>query len=242
MSHHQTPRKKRVTKPTRKVVVESSVVSELENAYQNMRAEEPEVAPQVLEPEPVPEPEVETEIVEVEEVDEVGGDDEKETKKQRKKIGKDELVERLSQLIEDTAAELQNVKTSTSKMVHPKFVRAQLKELKSIRAATLRLLKTKKPRPRNNVASGFLKPMGVSKDLAKFANWDPNDPKSRVDVTRYICNYIKENNLQNPDKRKEIIPDKRLKALLGHDENDGPLTYPSIQKRIQQHFIKAAAE
>ena len=83
-----------------------------------------------------------------------------------------------------------------------------------------------------------MKPVEISSEMRKFTGWD-NEPKSRVQVTKYICDYIKKNDLQNPADRRQIRPNSQLKKLLrlkGAQEN--PLTYYSLQKHIQHHFHK----
>jgi len=59
---------------------------------------------------------------------------------------------------------------------------------------------------------------------------------SRVDVTKAICNYVKEKNLQNPADRRQFTPDEKLATLLGVKE---VITYYTLQKHIQKHFPKA---
>ena len=73
----------------------------------------------------------------------------------------------------------------------------------------------------------------ISSDLSTFAGWPDGELKSRVDVTRYICNYIKENELQNPENRRFIVPDKKLHTLLGSNDSGEPLRYCDIQSRLK---------
>ena len=57
-----------------------------------------------------------------------------------------------------------------------------------------------------------------------------------------MTNYIKVHNLQNPENKKQIIPDKSLKELLGailpEDEQKG-YTYFNLQKYMKHHFPKS---
>jgi upstream activation factor subunit UAF30 len=119
------------------------------------------------------------------------------------------------------------------------------------------LKKTKKkraPRDENNPRkpSGFASPVIVSDELYKFLEKygvKKNDPIARTDVTKYITGYIKEHDLQNPEHRREIVPDAILKKLFGpaiepKDPNDAnsPLvyTYLKLQRYLSQHFPKKA--
>jgi upstream activation factor subunit UAF30 len=114
------------------------------------------------------------------------------------------------------------------------------KRLRSIHASTARVLKHKAPSARKNNNSGFLKPVNISADIAKFTKLDPKQQHSRVDVTKYLCKYIAENNLQNPEDRRLINADPALCKLLGYDGKDEkPLTYYHMQSLLKNHFTKA---
>jgi upstream activation factor subunit UAF30 len=101
--------------------------------------------------------------------------------------------------------------------------------------------------------SGFASPVIVSDDLYSFLSQfgiKKGDPIARTDVTRHITNYIKEKDLQNPDHRREIVPDATLKKLFGpaiepKDPNDtnSPLvyTYLKLQRYLSPHFPKKAS-
>ena len=53
--------------------------------------------------------------------------------------------------------------------------------------------------------------------------------------------YIKENKLENQTNSKIIIPDEKLKFLLGIEDGQ-ELTYFNIQKYMTKHFIKNTVE
>lgn len=82
--------------------------------------------------------------------------------------------------------------------------------------------------------SGLQKPMVVTEDMSKFANWPPKELHSRVDVTKVLCEYIKTHNLQNPENRRQILLDPTLKKLLKYDKDT--LTYPHMQKHLKVLF------
>ena len=141
---------------------------------------------------------------------------------------------------------VQNAITTLSAEGKPKFndlrfARSVAKSLKALRADVNRVAKVKradKARPAN---SGFMKPVKISKKLAEFTGWDEGQLRSRVDVTKYICSYIKENKLQDTQDRRKILPDPKLTSLLGYDrKKDGKdLTYYYIQTKLKPHFLKA---
>jgi chromatin remodeling complex protein RSC6 len=125
-----------------------------------------------------------------------------------------------------------------------KFLRTLNKKLKTLRNQSGRIIKQKnstKKTVTNNVNSGFLKPVAISNEMAKFTGWDPTELKSRVDVTKFLCSYIKDNDLQNPKDRRQIFADAKLSKLLKYDskKEEKPLTYFMIQKCLKNHFPKS---
>jgi upstream activation factor subunit UAF30 len=135
--------------------------------------------------------------------------------------------------------EIEKHRANTGKTKGVKFLRSMRKNLLNLKTHVLRLVKRPQSSRRNNANSGFLKPVQISKELAKFTGWDQTQLRSRVDVTKFICEYIKEHNLQDPeDKRKiRVDTDPNLKKLLKFDGKDGkPLTYYSLQTYLKNHF------
>ena len=88
----------------------------------------------------------------------------------------------------------------------------------------------------NRKASGFAVPTKISKDLCKFMNQPDGTEMARTEVTKYIIQYIKDNNLPDSKNKKVIKPDKRLKTLLKLQKND-EVTYFNLQKYMNKHFI-----
>ena len=100
----------------------------------------------------------------------------------------------------------------------------------------------KKKKTGNRKPSGFATPSPISKDLCKFMGIEPNTQMARTAVTRYIIQYIRENNLQYAENKRIIIPDKELSKLLGvENDNETVVTYFNIQKFMNKHFIKKEA-
>jgi chromatin remodeling complex protein RSC6 len=88
----------------------------------------------------------------------------------------------------------------------------------------------------NRKPSGFAKPSKVTNELCEFMNKKEGTEIARTEVTRALCNYIKENKLENKENNKIISPDDKLKTLLGIEEGQ-ELTYFTIQKFMNKHFI-----
>jgi chromatin remodeling complex protein RSC6 len=132
-----------------------------------------------------------------------------------------------------------------TRVVHTKVWRELDRQVKRLRADTARLVKSKRKRSETaggepSLNGGFKKPVAISKTMAKFAGWDAGSLRSRIDVTKLVCDYIRTNNLQNPNDRRQIVCDKKLAKLLDYDpaKDDKPLTYFYLQRKLQQHFPK----
>lgn len=106
------------------------------------------------------------------------------------------------------------------------------KELKNIKR------EKKVTSPKKREPSGFAKPTKVTKELCEFMNKPEGSEFARTEVTKALVSYIKDNNLIeiNAGKNK-IIPDQKLKSLLGLENEDlNSLTYFNIQKHMNKHF------
>jgi chromatin remodeling complex protein RSC6 len=150
------------------------------------------------------------------------------------------VVDSFDEIIKLIDDEIETLRTSQSKSTGVKFLRSLNKRLKTLKSKTTKAIKQRKTtrKPTTNTNSGFLKPVQISKEMAKFTGWDPALSRSRVDVTKHICKYIKDNDLQNPKDRREILADDKLKKLLAYDpkKDDKPLTYYKIQSYLKPHF------
>lgn len=158
-------------------------------------------------------------------------------KKSRVVPTKELVLDGFTELLTLLEDEIVRMRESQQKSKGVKFLRSFGKKVKTLQNNATRVMKQKhKTNRKNNTNSGFLKPVKISKDMAKFTGWSDSELKSRVDVTKYICNYIKENNLQNPTDRRQIVADKKLAKLLDYSETDKPLTYYRIQTYMKKHF------
>jgi len=89
----------------------------------------------------------------------------------------------------------------------------------------------------NRKASGFAVGGPVSKELCNFMGKPTDSKLARTEVTQYLIQYIKDNNLQWAENRKIIKPDSKLKKLLKPAKNED-VTYFNLQKLMNKHFIK----
>ena len=221
--------KKKVVKRvvTKKKVAKSEPVETVPAPVETVPAPA-ETVPAPVETAPAP---VETEPLEASPVEVV------ETKKRAKKVTKEDVQQKWDELFETYKNELKVKKTSEQSV-------SLLKFLTSLKNDTFKALKLKtrnvSTTDKNN--SGFMKPVSVSDELRSFIDIDNSDPITRVLITQKLCQYIKENNLQKPEDKREIIPDEKMKRLFDIQPNESEkLTYYSMQRRVQRHIFKLEA-
>jgi chromatin remodeling complex protein RSC6 len=129
-----------------------------------------------------------------------------------------------------------------------RLLRTLHKEFRQLHKDVNKMTRFKKNNNRkNNTTSGFLKPVKITPEMAKFLGWDANKEYSRTQVTKEICVYIEKHSLNDPANRRNINCDPKLKTLLKYDastapkDEDGkalPLTYFRLQQYLKHHFIK----
>ncbi|XP_044483081.1 upstream activation factor subunit UAF30-like isoform X2 [Mangifera indica] len=99
-------------------------------------------------------------------------------------------------------------------------------------STTAKKPKTKSPASVRPV--GILKVGPISPTLARFLGASES---SRADAVRKIWTHIKTHNLQNPQNKREIICDAKLKAIFDGKDTVGFL---EIGKLLSPHFVKTA--
>jgi upstream activation factor subunit UAF30 len=190
-----------------------------------------------------PAPEVSTETVS-EAVTETSADG----KRQRRVVTKESVLEDFDQFLQEVEAEIAALRepdAKKNKNTGARFARLVSKRVKGLRADANRVMRNRKQSNRpKNTSSGFMKPVQISSEMSKFTGWEPDVPRSRVDVTKFLCEYIKEKDLQNPEDRRIIRPDNTLNALikLKGEDLDKPLTYYTMQRGIQHHFTNVGLD
>jgi len=181
----------------------------------------------------------------VEDDEHVVEDDEDEDGSSKKRVppSRDTIMQSFEDIIGSIESEIESLREGDNKTKGIKFLRTLNKKLKILKNHSGRIIKNKKTTVRkttSNNNSGFLKPVQISKEMAKFTGWDSEQLRSRVDVTKFLCNYIKENSLQNPTDRRQILADAKLSKLLKYDvkKEGAPLTYFRVQTCLKNHFVK----
>lgn len=82
-----------------------------------------------------------------------------------------------------------------------------------------------------NMKSGFSKQLPLSDAMCKFSGWAVDTTRSRNEVTRFICDYIKAHELNSTSDRRQIIPDTALAELFGTSDT---ITYNYIQRCLKE--------
>ncbi|MCP8939306.1 SWIB/MDM2 domain-containing protein [Alsobacter sp. SYSU M60028] len=70
-------------------------------------------------------------------------------------------------------------------------------------------------KPAAKANTGFSRPLQPSKELAAVVG---SDPLPRSEVVSKMWDYIKKNKLQNPENKREILADAKLKPVFGKDK------------------------
>src|SRR3712207_2210841 len=73
------------------------------------------------------------------------------------------------------------------------------------------------------------KPLQPSKELAAVVG---SSPLSRPDVVSKMWDYIKTNNLQNPQNKREILADDKLEPIFGKKK----VTMFEMNKHLARHL------
>ena len=69
--------------------------------------------------------------------------------------------------------------------------------------------------PVKKVSAALSKPLKVTDQLAAVVG---KGPMPRTAVVSGVWDYIRKHNLQNPENRREILADDKLKAVFGQDK------------------------
>ena len=152
--------------------------------------------------------------------------------------GGQEEIEKLTELINHhIESAIANKRFATQlKTIRNKWLKDQTKLSK--------ILKKSSKRKRNVSPAGFNKPVLVREDFAKFLEIDPAVPVNRTHVTKLLTTFFKENGLQNPENRREILlhkPEaKELRKFFPKYADSKPgdelLSYFNLQAQLKPLF------
>ncbi|CAN0864256.1 Upstream activation factor subunit spp27 [Linum grandiflorum] len=91
----------------------------------------------------------------------------------------------------------------------------------------------RKEKKQKGGTSGFMAPLQLSEPLVKFLGTGES-ALSRAEVVKRMWDYIKQNNLQDPSDKRQVICDEKLKELFDLDTFTGF----TVSKLLTAHFVK----
>ena len=220
-----TEDKKEEKKEEKKVAEKPAKTEKTEKTEKNTKKEDKKVA------EPAPAPVAEAVVAVAEESEERAA---------RRQVTRESVEASFDSLLKQLDEEIDGLRKNEDKNKSKgvRFLRPGAKQVRQLRSDALRVASKKTRRATTSSTagnSGFMKPVNVSKEMRAFANLKEDQLVSRVDVTKAICKYVKEKNLQVETDRRQFTPDAQLAKLLNTDK---PITYYALQQHIQSHFVK----
>merc|ERR1711991_362468 len=88
---------------------------------------------------------------------------------------------------------------------------------------------------KRDVKSGFNKPTPVPEAVAKLFDIEEGTLLARTVVTKMIYQYIKDKGLQNPENKRQINPDKKIKQLF-HLQKGDTLSFENFQTHMKKLY------
>lgn len=129
-------------------------------------------------------------------------------------------------------------KTTTTKKAAPKKKTTAKKT--TAKKTTAKKATTRKAAPKKTAAkktttkrkpsAAFMKPMTPSSELAEIVG---KKPLPRTEVTKKVWSYIKKKDLQDPENRRMIVADDKLKGIFGRKKK---VSMFEMTKLISQHL------
>jgi chromatin remodeling complex protein RSC6 len=130
---------------------------------------------------------------------------------------------------------------SVMKTLHSNLKVLQKEVLREKKESKKKESKIKKKSDKKRKPSGFAKPSPISNQLAGFLGLQNGEELARTEVTTKVIEYVKEHNLQNPENKKQIVPDAKLKDLLQSADSD-VITFFNLQTYLKKHFLQATTD
>lgn len=136
-------------------------------------------------------------------------------------------------------AHIVELKSNLSAVIS-EFRRLQKRAIREIKEAA-RQGKKRRRTPANGkrAPSGFAKPGDISPELCDFMDKPHGTKMARTEVTKFLTQYIKSNNLQDQSNKRRILCNDELATLLSVTP-EVEVTYFNLQKFMKPHFPKSA--
>ena len=95
----------------------------------------------------------------------------------------------------------------------------------------------KDPNAPKRTPKGIAGPGPLSPELAAFLQVEPETLLARTEVIKRLAAYIKTHNLQNPQDKRLIVPNKALEQLLKFPPDfDEAISYFNLQRLLKHHY------
>lgn len=78
-------------------------------------------------------------------------------------------------------------------------------------------------------------PMNVSNELLKYLSEKPGTKLTKSECMKRVSNRVKEDNLQNPENKRQFTPNKKLAKILNMDKVK-TITFVELNKYLSHHF------
>jgi hypothetical protein len=101
-------------------------------------------------------------------------------------------------------------------------------KLKILRKSCKSSLKKPKKQKTPNPNSGVMKMFDVPDNVTAFLEKDSSEQVSRRDLLTGVCNYVRDNKLQNPAAKREFQLDSNMKTVLCKRKNKETKEYEDI--------------
>lgn len=78
--------------------------------------------------------------------------------------------------------------------------------------------------------SAFMRPVRISDELAQIIG---KGPMPRTEVMKLLWDYIKKHKLQDPQNKRNIIPDQKLSKVFGSSQ---PINMFKMTSKVSTHL------
>ena len=147
----------------------------------------------------------------------------------------DEREKKIEQRLEETIEELKDYKAMTRGLCNDLIERLldAKREIRQLRKNQKKQRVKKDPKKPNVFETDIL----ISDELCDFFAIPRGTKMSRNEVTHKLHKFCDDNNLMQPDNRRIIIINDKLRPLLRNYAPDQQITWLNIQSYIKHHYI-----
>ena len=156
-----------------------------------------------------------------------------------KRTGRQKVYVELNNSINALVSALANDIEAGKFGANDKLIKKYQKEAIKVQTKVQKLQKKPKTETSDKpLHSGFSKPLQIAPEMAQFAGWKAGEFKSRNEVNKALCNYVKDRGLQDSSDRRRITPDDKLAKLLHYNKDQHEvLTFATMQKHLSHLFV-----